>query len=127
VSERHCATYTVCINTPARQGSARCARLTWTPVDDSTARATLRDRGAAAVADFHFGSRGEVVRVTGSRYRAVGAGQVLTPTEGWHRAYARVGGMMIPTDGEVAWLLPEGSHAYWRARVVRATYEYDGD
>jgi hypothetical protein len=100
-------------------------RLTWTPVDDSTARATLRDRGATAVADFHFGSRGEVVRVTGSRYRAVGAGQVLTPTEGWHRAYARVGGMMIPTEGEVAWLLPEGPHAYWRARVVRATYAYD--
>jgi hypothetical protein len=101
-------------------------RLTWTPVDDSTARATLRDRGATAVADFHFGSRGEVARVTGSRYRAVGAGQVLTPTEGWHRAYARVGGMMIPTEGEVAWLLPEGPHAYWRARVVRATYGYDG-
>jgi hypothetical protein len=24
--------------------------------------------------------------------------------------------MMIPTDGEVAWLLPEGRFAYWRGR-----------
>jgi hypothetical protein len=101
-------------------------RLTWTAVDDSTARATLRDRGAAAVADFHFGPSGEVVRVTGTRYRAVGDGQALTATVGWHRAYARVDGMMIPTEGEVAWLLPEGPHAYWRASLTRATYEYEG-
>jgi hypothetical protein len=33
-------------------------RLTWTAVDDRTARATLRDRGATAVADFHFGPAG---------------------------------------------------------------------
>jgi hypothetical protein len=99
-------------------------RLTWTAVDDSTARATLRDHGATAVADFHFGPGGGVVRVTGTRYRAAGGGQVLTPTEGWHRAYARVDGMMVPTEGEVAWLLPEGPHAYWRARLLRAAYDY---
>lgn len=99
-------------------------RLAWTPVDDRTARATLSDQGVTAVADFHFGADGEVVRVTGMRYRAVGDGQLLTPTEGRHGAYARVGGMMIPTEGEVAWLLPEGPHAYWRARLVRAAYEY---
>jgi hypothetical protein len=100
-------------------------RLAWEAVDDTTARATLSDRGAIAVAEFRFGPAGEVARVTGTRYRAVGDGQVLTPTEGWHRDYQRVGGMMIPTAGEVAWLLPEGPHAYWRARVERATYTYD--
>ncbi len=77
---------------------------------------------AGRAADFHFGRRGEVVRVTGVRHRAVGDGQVLTPTEGWHRAYARIDGMMVPTEGEVAWLLPGGRHTYWRARIVRATY-----
>jgi hypothetical protein len=99
-------------------------RLSWTALDESTTRATLTDHGATAVADFHFGPRGEVVRVTGTRYRAVGGGQVLTPTEGRHGAYARLEGVMIPTEGEVAWLLPEGPHAYWRARLVRATYAY---
>lgn len=99
-------------------------RLAWTPVDDTTARATLSDRGVTAVADFHFGAGGEVVRVTGTRYRAVGDGQVLTATEGRHGAYARIGGMMVPTEGEIAWLLPEGRHTYWRARLVRASYRY---
>ena len=97
--------------------------LTWTAVDDDTVRATLTDHGATAVADFHFGPRGEVVRVSGMRYRAVGDAQVLTATAGWHREYSRIGGMMIPTEGEIAWLLPEGPHAYWRARLARITYE----
>lgn len=99
-------------------------RLTWTAVDDDTARATLRDRGTTVEADFHFGPEGEVERVSGTRYRAVGDRQVLTPTEGWHRAWARIEGMMIPTEGKVAWILPEGPHVYWRARLTRATYEH---
>lgn len=80
--------------------------LTWTAVDDGTATATLTDQGVQATADFHFGPRGEIVRVTGERYRAVGSSQVLTPTEGRHSAYARVDGMMVPTAGEVACCSP---------------------
>lgn len=101
-------------------------RLSWTAIDARTARATLRDRGATATADFHFGAEGQVDRVTGMRYRAVGRGQRLTPTEGWHRAYRRIAGMMVPTEGEVAWLLPAGPHAYWRATIVDVRYEPDG-
>jgi hypothetical protein len=97
--------------------------LRWEPVDDSTARATLADGDAVAAADFHFAASGEVERVTGTRYRSVGDRQVLTPTEGRHSRYERVEGMMIPTRGEVAWLLPEGTHTYWRGRVVAARYE----
>lgn len=98
--------------------------LTWTPLDDHAARATLTDRAVSTSADFHFGANGEIVRVTGERYRAVGDGQRLTPTEGHHRDYVRVGTMMVPRSGEVAWLLPEGRHAYWRARVSRIEFEY---
>ncbi len=100
-------------------------RLEWMAVDDRTARATLSDRGATAVADFHFGANGEVVRVTGMRYRAVSGGQLLTATEGRLTDYARIDGMMVPTTGELAWLLPEGPHAYWRGRLVRTRYQFD--
>ncbi len=98
--------------------------VAWAAIDDRTARATLTDRAVSASADFHFGSNGEVVRVTGERYRAVGDGQRLTPTEGHHRDYVRIGGMMVPQSGDVAWLLPEGRHAYWRARLRQIEYEY---
>jgi hypothetical protein len=32
--------------------------------------------------------------------------------------------MMIPSGGEVAWLLPEGRFAYWRGRIVDAEYDF---
>jgi hypothetical protein len=100
------------------------ARLVWSAVDDSTARATLTDGHVTAVADFHFAPGGEVTRVTGVRYRAAGGAQVLTPTAGRHAEYRRIAGMMVPTSGEVAWLLAEGPHAYWRGRLAGATYEF---
>ena len=99
-------------------------RLRWTAIDDRTARATLRDHGATAVADFHFGDGGEVVRVSGMRYRSVEGGLVLTATEGVIGSYERIDGMMIPTEGELAWLLPEGRHAYWRGTLVGTRYQY---
>lgn len=99
-------------------------RLTWTAIDDRTARATLHDHGATAVADFHFGDGGEVVRVSGLRYRSAGGQQVLTATEGEIGSYERIDGMMIPTEGEVAWLLPQGRHAYWRGRLMSTRYQY---
>jgi len=97
--------------------------VTWTPVDDGTARATLIDRGTTVSVDFRFGARGEIVALSALRYRDVDGRGVLTPWAAEWSRYERVGGMMVPTEGEVAWLLPEGRHAYWRARVVRAEYE----
>ena len=29
-----------------------------------------------------------------------------------------------PAVAEVAWLLPEGEHAYWRGRIASASYDY---
>lgn len=33
--------------------------------------------------------------------------------------YREVDGLRLPHQAEVAWLLPEGSHVYWRAHIVR--------
>jgi hypothetical protein len=97
--------------------------VSWEAIDDSTARATLADGSTTVSVDVHFGVAGEVVRVSAMRYRDVKGRPVLTPWEVQLRDYARVGGMMIPQAGEVAWLLPEGPQPYWRGRVVDARYE----
>jgi hypothetical protein len=31
--------------------------------------------------------------------------------------------MLIPLEGEVAWLLPEGAKPYWRGVIARIEYE----
>lgn len=96
--------------------------VTWDAVDDATARATVVDGAVRATAEFHFAPGGEVVRMTAMRYRDVGGTPVLTPFEGRYGAYVRMGGVLVPAEAEVAWLLPEGRFAYWRGRPTAVDY-----
>ncbi len=99
------------------------AKLTWTAISDSAARATLTDRGVRASVDFHFGSGGEITGTVAERYRSVEGKQVLTPWIGAFSQYERVGGLMVPRRGEISWQLPEGRFTYWRGRLVAADFE----
>jgi hypothetical protein len=93
--------------------------LSWSEIDDTTARVTLTDRETTVSLDMTFGTRGEIVDASGVRFRDVKGTPVPTPWIGEHRDYERIDGMMIPTSGEVAWVLPEGGRTpYWRGRLV---------
>jgi hypothetical protein len=41
-----------------------------------------------------------------------------------HGNYEERGGMLVPLDGEVAWLLPEGAKPYWRGHIAKIVYEF---
>jgi hypothetical protein len=97
----------------------------WEAIDDTTARATIRDGASEVSADFHFAPTGEITSMTAPRYRDVKGASVLTPFEGRYGEYARRNGIMIPMSAEVAWLLPEGRFAYWRG--YPAEVRYDGE
>lgn len=97
----------------------------WTPVDDTTARATVTDSDVTVWMDVHFGASGSIVGISAIRQRDVDGEPIPTPWEGrFSEELLTVDGMKIPASGEVAWLLPEGKHTYWRGRVVEAAYEY---
>ncbi len=95
----------------------------WDAIDDSTARATIRDGASQVSADFHFAPTGEITSMTALRYRDVNGANVLTPFEGRYREYAHSNGIMIPMFAEVAWLLPEGRFAYWRGHPAEVRYD----
>jgi hypothetical protein len=99
------------------------AGVTWSPVDDSTARATLTDGAVSVSVDFHFDGRGEIARTSTTRYRDVNGTPVRTPWVGHVRDYRRLHGLLVPTDGEVEWVTPEGRLPYWRGRVTGVEYE----
>ncbi len=99
------------------------AGVVWTAIDDSTARASLTVGSTTATLDFHFRLDGLIDRVFALRPRAIGDSSVLTPWEGRWTAWAERGGMRIPVEGEVAWLLPEGRQAYWRGRITEIVYD----
>jgi hypothetical protein len=76
--------------------------MSWSSIDDQTARATLTDGDNTVSADFHFGSSGEVLAISAERYRDVNGTHVLTPWVVRLRDYQRVRGVMVPLSGEVA-------------------------
>ena len=49
---------------------------------------------------------------------------VATPWQGRYWNYDERGGMRVPLDGEVAWLLPEGEQAYWRGITTALSYKF---
>ena len=100
------------------------AGVRWSPIDDTSARATLAHGETTAALTFHFNDRNEVARVEGRRGFTRGDGTVeLRPWVGYWRRYRERGGMRVPTEGEVAWRDPEeGEVSYWRGRMDRLTY-----
>ena len=97
-------------------------RLTWAPIDADSARVTLVDRGTTVSLDVTFARDGSIDRVSTMRDRDVHGTSVLTRWTAINSRYERVGGMLIPTHGEVSWDLPEGTFTYWRAHLVDAHY-----
>jgi hypothetical protein len=93
------------------------AGVTWTPIDNSSARATLEDRGIVVWVAFRFGPTGEIVGTSTERYRSLDGAQVLTPWVGQFGDYARLEGVMVPRTGEVGWAPGGKTIPYWRGRV----------
>jgi len=97
----------------------------WTPIDGSSARATLTDGDTTASLDFHFNADGEITSAfAASRPREVSGEMRPTPWAGSYADYAERDGMRVPTRGEVAWHLEDRRLPYWRGRVLEVTYEY---
>jgi len=97
----------------------------WAAVDDRSARGTLTDGAIVLTMLFSFNEQGllESVRAD-ARGRTVGGKVVPTPWLGRFWGYGERGGMRVPLDAEVAWLLPEGAKPYWRGRITEIAYEF---
>lgn len=99
--------------------------VSWSPVDERRADATLDDGPLRLTLRFAFNAAGliESIRAEG-RGRTVGTTVVMTPWEGRYSDYQEREGMRIPLSGEVAWLTPEGRRPYWRGEIRSASYEF---
>jgi hypothetical protein len=97
----------------------------WKAVDDTSARATLRDGETTVTLLFRFGEDGLIESsYAEARGRTVKAAVIPTPWEGRWSEYELHDGMRIPVAGEVAWVLPDGPRPYWRGRITNISYEF---
>ena len=96
----------------------------WHPVDEHSARATMRDGDLELTLLFRFRDDGPIDSVYAeSRERVAGGSTELRPWEGRFFDYQEVSGMMIPMQGEVSWILESGPKPYWRGTTERISFE----
>ncbi|MBM3789405.1 MAG: hypothetical protein FJW35_03535 [Acidobacteria bacterium] len=97
----------------------------WEAADDRSARGTMRDGTIQLIMLFHFDGQGLIEVVSAeARGRLVGGRAIPTPWCGRLWNYADQGGMRVPLEGEVSWILPEGPRPYWRGRILELRYEF---
>jgi hypothetical protein len=97
----------------------------WTEVDAHAARAELTDGQVSVKLVFRFNDQDLIESVEAeSRGRMVGEQVVPTPWGGRFGDYEQRGGMLVPLQGEVAWLLPGGPKPYWRGRITNLEYQF---
>ena len=97
----------------------------WEAVDDSSAHVTIEDGGLSLTMLFRFREDGLIASARAeNRMRTVGDSAVPTEWEGRWSSYERRDGMMVPLEGEVAWILPEGRKPYWRGSITSIRHEF---
>ena len=98
--------------------------VSWEAKDDRSAYATLEEGDITLTMLFTFDEQGLIDTVRAeARGRAVGGEVVPTPWRCRFWNYEERGGMLVPLDGAVAWLPPEGEKPYWRGHITEIRYQ----
>ena len=101
--------------------------VVWQPVDAHSADAVFTDAGITINLRFGFGADGLITTVfAAERGRLVGEKITQAPWQARYSRYAERGNMVVPIQGEVAWVLPEGIKTYYRGVMTLASYEFSG-
>jgi hypothetical protein len=99
--------------------------VTWQPIDNHRAQATLQDGTTTVNLEFRFNQEDLIEGVyAAARDRTVQGKLVPMPWQGRFWNYEKHDGMLIPSEGEVAWQTPTGILPYWRGKVKTIRYEF---
>ncbi len=98
--------------------------LKWTAIDDRKALTTLSNSGTTVSLEFSFNETGEIIGVFApERFRETNSEYKPFPWAGRFPNYQEKSGMMIPTEGEVEWQMPERTSPYWKGKIVTSPTE----
>lgn len=95
--------------------------ISWEPIDDLSAKATMVYAGIKGSATFYFDENGEPVKVLIPRYRDINDKE---PTD-WEAKIIeveRVNGIIIPVKVEASWLPEDGTFTWYRFSVHGVRY-----
>jgi len=92
--------------------------IRWRQAGPGELVATLAHAGHEVELRFTFDEAGDVCRVEGVRECGVEGHRGSRPWVGRFSDYRQVGGVRVPTRGEVEWRLDSGPFVYWRGAIV---------
>ncbi len=99
--------------------------IIWQKCGPDKAKATISDRETSVTLTFCFNAEGFIETVTSDgRHRESNGKLILTPWQGRFWNYQKRDGIMVPLDGEVAWILPEGIKPYWRGHIDEINFKF---
>jgi hypothetical protein len=97
----------------------------WKAIDDHSAQATMTDEELSLTLTFRFQADGTIDTFRAeARERVVNGRTVTAPWQGRVWNYETKHGLKVPTQGEIAWALPEGEKPYWRGMISAIKYEF---
>lgn len=95
--------------------------ITWEPIDDSSAQATMSHAGVTGTATFFFDAEGRVTNMIADRFdRDFGA---VVPWSTPISAYGEFDGIRVPTEGEAVYARPDGDFSYIRLTITDIDYD----
>ena len=99
--------------------------VTWVPIDDERARATISAHTTTVSLEFSFGQDGLIASVFAPDRTYDDGTNPPVPRPWMARIlrYEERHGMKIPAEAFVAWQLPDGPFQYWRGRPEQVEYE----
>ena len=98
------------------------ANISFEPVDDSSARVTLTDRGRTATGTMFFDQQGRLTDFVAKRYRTADSSDPdtwSTPVTG----YGEFEGLRLPASGKAIYKLPDGDLEYINVTVTDLDYD----
>lgn len=105
----------------APQAMAQNPALDWREVDERIVEVTVKLDDEQPRVRFEFDDAGEIVRcVADSRPGTVMGRSLSAPWGGDFSEYKTLGGIRMPTRGEVYWELPQRRFVYWRGEISSA-------
>ncbi len=94
-------------------------RLEWREVDPRSVEVSTQAGPARVACLLHFDAVGDIMGASAEgRPRIEGNRIVRRPWTGVFARSAVVGGVRLPTRGEVRWELPDGPFTYWRGTIT---------
>ena len=95
----------------------RNPQLEWRELGPHTVEVGTTVEGDRIAVQLVFNEDGEIARTVAERPR-MEAGNAITRWVGEFGDYRQVGGVLVPSRGEVRWELPEGPFTYWRGTIT---------